>query len=435
MADGWDEYASDPRTVCKYGSKCYQKNPDHHKKFKHPPILRKEANRNKRRYSPYTRNADRQSPSTNSKKLDEEHKSDSEESTNKVKESTNKVEESTNKVENEECKTEVESEETKKLCVDLPKDLTYYDKTTDKSKFKELFLVNMPDDFFKFFEFIDALGTSAEDSLKGVNLELIGPYDLLLGKLPILDDKELYLIHWRYFYDPPEFQAVLKKKSSEYHIGYYRDSPDQDTAFLVSNDSAKGYHITLLSENIFGAVYLYLQNEKKNSPFTAMPCQKLMDKIKEYAEQNNISLTELSMKKRLSQTVTKTFHGAGISVPYNKKTQVGYRRLAETDANLKKIFTNLQNAKSQVEKDKILSDMQVVVTNASIALDECDFGTGLELGIDLFCSGLKELEGIALNNLTTAYGVLMRQPFAQIAKAHMKYRRKGQHMSLLSLQK
>ena len=27
----------DKRKVCKYGSRCYQKNPDHHKKYKHPP--------------------------------------------------------------------------------------------------------------------------------------------------------------------------------------------------------------------------------------------------------------------------------------------------------------------------------------------------------------------------------------------------------------
>lgn len=56
-----------------------------------------------------------------------------------------------------------------------------------------------------------------------------------------------------------------------------------------------------------------------------------MDKLKTYAEQNNYSLEEFNVKKRLSHVVTKTFHGAGIMVPYNKKTQLGYRRLVETD--------------------------------------------------------------------------------------------------------
>lgn len=79
---------------------------------------------------------------------------------------------------------------------------------------------------------------------------------------------------------------------------------------------------------------MYLQNEKKHSPFTAMSCQKLMDNIKAYAEKNNISLEEFSMKKRLPHMVTRSFHGAGIVVPYNKKTQLGYRHLVETDGTI-----------------------------------------------------------------------------------------------------
>lgn len=64
-----------------------------------------------------------------------------------------------------------------------------------------------------------------------------------------------------------------------------------------------------------------------------------MDKIKSYAEDNNISLEPFSMKNRSKQIVTKTFHGAGIAVPYNKQTQLGYRRLAETDGKFIVIVT------------------------------------------------------------------------------------------------
>lgn len=411
MSDNWQEYVNDPRTVCKYGTNCYQKNPDHHKNFKHPPLMRKQANRNKGRYSPYTKNIGKKSPIPTDKNIDGNDKVETEDGDSK------KTEENTDNV----CKT-----------IKLPEEIKFYDKNTDASVFKDLFLVEMPTDFFKFYDFINECGDSMEKTLADVHLELIGPYDLLLGKLPVLDDKELYLVHWRFFYDPPEFQAVLKKKKSEYHIGYFRDSPEQKPIFLASSDSANGYQINVMSENIFGAVYLYLQNEKKKSPFNAVPCQKLSDKIKAYAEENSISLEEYTMKKRQSHIQTRSLHGAGIVVPFNKQTYCGYRRLVETDANLKKMFTNLQNAKSDEEKDKILSDLQVVVTNASIALDEYDFGTGLELGIDFFCSGLKQLESIALSNLTASYTLLNRKPFAQIAEAHMKYRRKGANMSLLN---
>lgn len=32
-----EDYAKDPRRACKYGAKCYQKNPIHLEKYKHPP--------------------------------------------------------------------------------------------------------------------------------------------------------------------------------------------------------------------------------------------------------------------------------------------------------------------------------------------------------------------------------------------------------------
>lgn len=69
-----------------------------------------------------------------------------------------------------------------------------------------------------------------------------------------------------------------------------------------------------------------------------MSCQKVMDKIKVYAEENNISLEEFSMKKRSPHIVTRSFHGAGIVVPYNKKTQLGYRHLVETDGEILILF-------------------------------------------------------------------------------------------------
>lgn len=190
MSDDWQEYINDSRTVCKYGTKCYQKNAEHHKQFKHPPIKKKEANRHKKRYSPYTRTPQPHLPTPNNTETEKQVK-----------------------IATESSKPDTESKGDKAkevpITLNLPEDISFYDKDTDNSIFKELFLVNMPDDFFKFYEFISDLGKSAEESMASVNLELIGPFDLLLGKLPILEDKELYLIHWRFFYDPPEFQVIF----------------------------------------------------------------------------------------------------------------------------------------------------------------------------------------------------------------------------------
>lgn len=48
---------------------------------------------------------------------------------------------------------------------------------------------------------------------------------------------------------------MLKTKgNSEFHIGYYRDSPEEKPVFVGANDSAKDCHITPMADNIFGAV-------------------------------------------------------------------------------------------------------------------------------------------------------------------------------------
>lgn len=89
-------------------------------------------------------------------------------------------------------------------------------------------------------------------------------------------------------------------------------------------------------------------------------------------------------------------------------------RIFISTANIKKLFTRLEEAKSEGEKDKVLSELQPVITYANIAVDECDFGTGLEVGIDMFCSGLKELESSTLNSLRSVYSLLNRAEFGSI---------------------
>ena len=48
-----------------------------------------------------------------------------------------------------------------------------------------------------------------------------------------------------------------------------------------------------------------------------------------------------AMKAREKAKQSKTFHGAGMVVPFNKETDVGYREIPETTASLKKILKNV----------------------------------------------------------------------------------------------
>lgn len=63
-----------------------------------------------------------------------------------------------------------------------------------------------------------------------------------------------------------------------------------------------------------------------------------------------------------------------------------------------------------------MDKLQSIITYASIANDECDFGTGLELGIDIFCDGNPELHRICTQLLVTVYNLLRRPQFATIIK-------------------
>lgn len=67
--------------------------------------------------------------------------------------------------------------------------------------------------------------------------------------------------------------------------------------------------------------------------------------LEDYAHQHNISLTTFSakLKARNLKTVCKTFHKAGLVVPFDRKTDVGYRQLAESDGNFYKFTVNHAN--------------------------------------------------------------------------------------------
>lgn len=81
---------------------------------------------------------------------------------------------------------------------------------------------------------------------------------------------------------------------------------------------------------------------------------------------------------------------------------------------IKEMFKRLKEAKTEEQKDKVLTELQPVITYANIAMDECDFGTGLEMGIALFCSGLTELRASAQKTLEVAYSLLERHEFKKI---------------------
>lgn len=159
---------------------------------------------------------------------------------------------------------------------------------------------------------------------------------------------------------------------------------------------------------------------------------KLQSAVKAEAEKLKLSLSAKSpsITARDKKVVTRTFNRAGLIVPFNKKTQLGYRELAMSNKELHTLLHKLKSCAPE-QRTKLLSDLQPVLTYASIALDECDFGTGVELGWNILFYGIDNLNATALRFLRDSYTLLGREAFVKIAEAHLSNRKKGSNLSVL----
>ncbi|KAI3352438.1 hypothetical protein L3Q82_005392 [Scortum barcoo] len=226
-----------------------------------------------------------------------------------------------------------------------------------------------------------------------LGLQLVGPFEILAGAHKKSKNPQPNLhLHWRYFYDPPEFQTILLgSEDSQHHIGYYRDTPDSLPSFVGENEAKKGYTIAQMGDNVFAAVLLHLLKRRKERGVKKAggdALDSLEAQLRDRAETLGLSLEQKTkgMKQRDKKVVTKTFHGAGIVVPVDNN-DVGYRELPETDAGLKKICKAIAEARNDEERVKAFGPLQEMITFVQFANDECDYGMGYELGIDLFCFG------------------------------------------------
>ncbi|KFU88363.1 UPF0609 protein C4orf27, partial [Chaetura pelagica] len=254
--------------------------------------------------------------------------------------------------------------------------------------------LRLPEDFYQFWKFCEELDPEkpSDALVSSVGLKLVGPYDILDGKHKKAKSTELnFHLHWRFFYDPPEFQTILVGDSkTQYHMGYFRDMPDELPVWVGANEAKKGCVISQVGDNVFAAVKLFLSKklkevtDKKKIAILKDIDEKLTRKAKELGF--SLDQKTAKMKQRDKKVVTKAFHGAGLVVPVDKN-DVGYRELPETNANLKKICKAIVDAPTDDERLKAFAPIQEMLTFVQFANDECDYGMGYELGIDLFCYG------------------------------------------------
>jgi hypothetical protein len=77
------------------------------------------------------------------------------------------------------------------------------------------------------------------------------------------------------------------------------------------------------------------------------------------------------------------------------------------------------------QREVFLDELQDIITRIQFANDECDYGMGLELGLDLFSFGHEMFKRKATMLLTLAYELLGRNAFGKVVEEHLEQRDKN----------
>ena len=135
---------------------------------------------------------------------------------------------------------------------------------------------------------------------------------------------------------------------------------------------------------IFVLHYIVVHFEEKlklATPFEKTPIAQLRQKLKNFAKERNITLEKRApnMQAREKETVARTFHKAALWCRTIRKTQLGYRNLAVSNSELQKVLKQIEDAPVPEMRKMPMSKLDEVIRLATIAADECDFGTVLRV--------------------------------------------------------
>ena len=91
--------------------------------------------------------------------------------------------------------------------------------------------------------------------------------------------------------------------------------------------------------------------------------------------------------------------------------------------DLLKLLNRISSCSGDRDKqDQAFEPLQEVVTFVQFANDECDYGMGLELGVDLFCHGDICFHKVLEHLLPIAYELLGRESYSRICRELLKRR-------------
>lgn len=126
---------------------------------------------------------------------------------------------------------------------------------------------------------------------------------------------------------------------------------------------------------------------------------------------------------RSRNIVAKTISKLGIIVPYDKKTESGYRPTGYTPAQFLSLLRGVDREATSGKEGPNSIDYATLRTNCSLANDEGDPGMSLEVGLGLWAGPpCAMLQKQARRTLSVAYMLLDRDAFATVIQEHARER-------------
>ena len=192
--------SKDYRQDCKYGENCYQRNPEHKAKFKHPELRAKKEEEKIIVEDDKENNENKTDNIVPSRKrlLSSSEGEDDVDTSKKLHTMSSSEDSQEDDIEDDAedrkaaSKENTTKEEFDDLLGESPKDT--------KEDIHLKYLINMPEDFFLFFDFCKTLSSASPlTALNVTGLKLCGPYDTLADNVPHTAPRSqrLYLTHGR----------------------------------------------------------------------------------------------------------------------------------------------------------------------------------------------------------------------------------------------
>ncbi|EQC31291.1 hypothetical protein SDRG_10894 [Saprolegnia diclina VS20] len=256
-----------------------------------------------------------------------------------------------------------------------------------------------PADFFTLYAIARSIapGQPTDAFKASLGLELTGPY-MALSTAPTLPTP--VFLHGRCYYDPPEVITVAS--SPTFHFGYLRDAPKDTPTHVVEGSNDAGT-FEFRGRSLVDVVHAKLLEQPRGT----------VDGLLSHLTPFVVAVSPKRPTKRARAATCErkwtapTLSGLGICVPIHPTTGVGFRALPTQRHQLQKLLSKPRS-----------KDVDDLLTRANIAVDECEFGTALQLGLDLFAHR-DTYSNEAKRLLDVAYLLLKRGGFAKVLRHHL----------------